>query len=67
MVQSQTLLTEGTTPRNFVVTEDGSYLVAALRYEDKLAVYSISQEDGALQLVDSEIEEGMLPAIIAFS
>ena len=46
--QKQSVATAGTTPRHFLVTPDGRYLLAALRYESEVEVFAINPEDGTL-------------------
>jgi hypothetical protein len=46
----------GKTPRNFVVSPDGKWLLAAGQQSDSVTVFAIEARTGALEFADSQIK-----------
>ena len=55
----------GTHPRNFAISPDGRFLLCACRDDNRIEIYSIDSDSGALSLTDQSIEVGA-PVCVQF-
>lgn len=55
----------GIHPRNFAISPDGRFLLCACRDSDRIEIYSIDSDSGALTLTDKHIEVGA-PVCVQF-